>query len=73
MIKTAPVLFAKDIPVTPAVRDIILKMLDREPSTRLDLMDLMDTDFFKAEDEEYKDMVDSFCEEFHRTNEEQKT
>lgn len=48
-------------------------MLDRDPSARLDLMDLMDTDFFTMEDDEYKKLVDDFCAEFHRSKEEQKT
>lgn len=71
LIKTAPINFDKKIPVTPISRDIIIRMLDREPSTRLDLMDLMDMDFFKSEDEEYKQMVDSFCEDFHRASEQE--
>lgn len=73
LIKTAPIKFDKNIPVTPMSREIITKMLDRDPSTRLDLMDLMDHEFFTMEDEEYKKMVDTFVEEFHRAKEEQKT
>lgn len=54
LIKTAPVKFAKDIPVTPLSRDIILKMLERDVSKRLELMDLMDMDFFKQDDDTFK-------------------
>jgi len=44
-------------------REIITKMLDKEPSTRLNLMDLMDHEFIKMEDEEYKIMVERHVEQ----------
>jgi len=73
LIKTAPIKFSKDIPITPMAREIITKMLEKEPSARLNLMDLMDHEFFKMEDEEYKIMVEKHVESVQRTKEEQKT
>lgn len=53
LIKTAPLKFDKTIAVTPMSRDVISRMLERDPEKRLDLMDLMDMDFFKHDDETY--------------------
>jgi serine/threonine protein kinase len=73
LIKTAPIKFARDIPVTPMARDIIKMMLEKDPSARVDLMDVMDMEFFRMDDEEYKKKVDDYKVEFHRSKEEQKT
>lgn len=69
LIKTAPIKFAKDVAVTPQSRDIILQMLDRDPSKRLDLIDLMDMDFFKQDDDVYKEMVDAYNAEITKAKE----
>jgi serine/threonine protein kinase len=73
MIKTAPIKWLKDIPITPGAKEIISKMLEKDPSKRLDLMDFMDTDFYKSEDEAYQEVVATHLEEFERVKEEQKT
>lgn len=70
LIKTAPIKFARDIPVTPMARDIIKMMLEKDPSARVDLMDVMDMEFFRMDDEEYKKKVDDYKVEFHRSKEE---
>lgn len=73
LIKTAPIKFSKDIAVTPMAREIITRMLDRDPEKRLDLMDLMDMDFFKHDDDIYLEMFDKYKEEHTKMKEEQKT
>lgn len=54
LIKTAPLRFEKDVVLSPTAREVITKMLDRDPAKRLDLMDLMDMDFYKMDDEAYE-------------------
>ena len=51
LIKTAPLKFDKTIVVSDVSRHIISKLLEREPSKRLELMDLMDMDYCKMEDD----------------------
>ena len=51
LIKTAPIKFPKDVPISPMAKEIIVKMLDRDPEKRLDLMDLMDYDYVKMDDD----------------------
>lgn len=53
MIKTQPVKWDKDVVITPMAKDVITKMLEKDPAKRLDLMDLMDMDFLKHDDEVY--------------------
>ncbi len=57
LIKTAPLKWSKDIPVTQETKDIIAKMLDRNPSTRLDLMDFMEMEYFHYDEETYEKKV----------------
>lgn len=51
MIKTAPLKFPKDVIVTPETKDLIKQMLERDPEKRLDLMDFMETEYFRMEDD----------------------
>jgi len=62
LIKTAPVKYPKDIIVTPQTREIITRMLEKEPEKRLDLMDFMETDYYRMDDESFKKMVDTHYE-----------
>jgi len=54
LIKTAQIKWEKDVPITPMAKEVITRMLDKDPLKRLDLMDLMDMDFYKHDDEDYK-------------------
>jgi len=47
-------------------------MLERDPEKRLDLMDLMDMDFYKHEDDTYKEIVEKHKEDWTRQKEEAK-
>lgn len=62
LIKTAKVQYPKDIIVTPQTREIITKMLEKEPEKRLDLMDFMETDYYRMDEESFKSMVDTHYE-----------
>ena len=53
-IKTAPIKFPKDVPVTPETREICMKMLERDVDKRLQLMDLMERDYYKYDDEVFE-------------------
>jgi serine/threonine protein kinase len=73
LIKTAPIKWAKDIPVTAETKEIILKMLDRDPNTRLDLMDLIEMDYFRYDDETFAAKVAETIAEQERRREEEKS
>lgn len=51
LIKTAPIKWDKEVPITPIAKEIITKMLEKDPKERLDLMNLMDMEFVTMEDE----------------------
>lgn len=70
LIKTAPIKWLKHIPITPGAKEIITKMLEKDPSKRLNLMDFMDTEFYKSEDEAYQELVATHLVEFERLKEE---
>lgn len=38
----------------PETKELILKMLEKDPEKRIELMDFMDTDYFKMDDSEFK-------------------
>jgi serine/threonine protein kinase len=57
LIKTAPVKFDKQIPISPMSKDLVMKMLDKDPEKRLDLMDMMDTDYVKMDDDDFKKYI----------------
>lgn len=71
LIKTASVKFPKDIIVTPQTREIITKMLEKDPEKRIDLMDVMDTEYYRMDDEAFKAMVSTYYEQ-NKPKEEEK-
>lgn len=73
LIKTAPIKWDKEVPITPMAKEIITKMLEKDPKERLDLMNLLDMEFVTMEDEQYQEMVDKNLEEFTQRMEESKT
>lgn len=66
LIKTAPLKFDKDVIITPMAKEVIQKMLERDPQKRLDLMDLMDMDFYKHDDETYNEYVEQFKVDYEK-------
>jgi serine/threonine protein kinase len=72
LIKTAPIKFPKDVPVTPETRELILKMLDRDVDKRFQLMDLLERDYYKYDDEAFREIVNNYHEELKNAKEEQK-
>lgn len=71
LIKTATVKFPKDIIVTPQTREIITKMLEKDPEKRIELMDVMDTEYYRMDDEAFKAMVSTYYEQ-NKPKEEEK-
>lgn len=59
--------------MTAETKDIIAKMLDRDPNTRLDLMDLMEMEYFQYDDETYAAKVAETIAEQERKREEEKS
>lgn len=54
LIKTASIKWEKDVLLTPMAKEVMTKMLEKDPTKRIDLMDLMDMDFYKYDDETYE-------------------
>lgn len=44
-------------------KNLILKMLEKDPEKRLDLMNMMDMDFVRMSEEEFKAAVDEWAAE----------
>ncbi len=73
LIKNAPLKWQKDIPITQETRDIISKMLIRDPEQRLQLIDFMDMEFYKRDDETFAEIVQKYHDDLKNSKEEQKT
>ena len=64
--------FDKNIPLSPLSKNLILKMLEKDPEKRLDLMNMMDMDFVRMSEEEFKAAVTAWQEEASKPKPEQK-
>lgn len=59
-IKTAKLRFDPKVPVTEEAKQIITKMLERDPSKRFDLADLFEMDYYKYEEDQFKTILEEF-------------
>jgi serine/threonine protein kinase len=56
-IKEAKVRFPRSVPITEEAKQIIKGMLDPNPETRLDLLNLMEMPYTKYDDEAFEEIV----------------
>ncbi len=56
-IKTEKLKFDKAVPVTKEARELIARMLERDVEKRLDLQDFVETQYYKYEEEEFRQLV----------------
>ena len=57
-IKAAKLTFPKNIPVTDKAKEVISLMLKKDPNERLELIQLMDMDYYKMDDQDFKTLTD---------------
>ena len=56
-IKKAPIKYDSSIPITKEGKHVLSKMLERDPDNRLQLLDFMDMDYHKWDDEQMQEKV----------------
>lgn len=56
-IKEAKVRFPRTVPITEDTKQIIKSMLDPNPETRLDLLNLMEMPYTQYDDEAFEELV----------------
>lgn len=64
MIRTDHVKFPNDRPVTPEGKEIIRAMLNKDPSKRLELIDLIQQDYAIMDDEEFEALHNKAVQQF---------
>ena len=57
LIINAPLKFPNDVPVTNEAKDIIKAMMNKDPTKRMNLLDLMNTNYYMMDDEELEESI----------------
>lgn len=57
-IKAAKITFPKNVPVTDKAKELLLMMLQKDPSERLELIQMMDMEYYKLDDQDFQKLVD---------------
>ena len=52
-IKAAKITFPKNVPVTDKAKELLLMMLQKDPSERLELIQMMDMEYYKLDDQDF--------------------
>lgn len=63
LIINAPLKFPSDVPVTHEAKDILKGMLNKDPTKRVSLLDIMNTDYYKIDDEELEELIKKVMDE----------
>lgn len=57
-IKAAKINFPKNVPVTEKGKELLLLMLQKDPNERLELIQMMDMEYYKLDDQDFQKLVD---------------
>ena len=57
-IKAAKITFPKNVPVTEKAKELLLMMLQKDPTERLELIQMMDMEYYKLDDQDFQKIVD---------------
>jgi serine/threonine protein kinase len=57
LIINAPLKFPSDVTVTSEAKEIIKSMLQKDPAKRIQLLDIMNTEYYMMDDDELEDKI----------------
>lgn len=60
----SPLKFPNDCPVSEEAKNIMTKMLEKDPEKRADLLDIMETDYYQLNEDEMEDIFNKNKKEF---------
>lgn len=63
LIINAPLKFPNEVPVSHEAKEIIKGMLNKDPTKRVSLLDIMNTDYYKIDDEELEELIKKVIDE----------